>query len=538
MVATVLAFNILNARTVEIRMSQCPKPIADYVNKAVKGLSVDDHVILNFDKAGTYEIDGTIHIECSTTIKGVGSDSTKVIIREGRFANGKSKMLDDCFFGINAGEAISGTTDDRIQFEMRDITFETAPHKGIWWENNEKLLVKVYDACELTVENVAYHTRDATITCLDLRDCSNVLVQNCTFENYNNTITGGCLWSRGVQRNVVIRDNVFKKYGNDEALAMWGSNHDYVSEMKNITVENNEFVYDNKTDSKTEYPIHVFISFIHSEDEDIKYECIIDSVFFRNNKITMNADYTCNMALVFDKLARIGHFEISGNEFVNTAKCSSVQGYHTDISIRAGGIAEAPIIVRDNYVRSDFQVINDGGSGAYTFAGVANTSVLFKGNVIDSKHPVALLWGHGGDIDVKLERNTASTLGNTAILSDYTFINKARIEATDNVLNGDTRIYCNNIAELEIVYNNNTLNCNDYLLLIQEGAPKTSVIFNGNTINALTGKGTMYANYSGAPCHFSNIQVKNNIFRGVRKSDIENAFSKARTKSINNNIYQ
>lgn len=526
----------MSARTIEIKMSQCPKPIADYVNKTVKSLSHNDHVILNFDKAGTYEVDGTIHIECSTTIKGLGPNSTKVVIKEGRFANGKSKMLDDCFFGISNGTP-SGTTKNKIQFEMRDISFETATHKGIWWEDAEKLLVKVYDANKLTVDNVVYYTRDATITHLDLRDCSNVLVQNCTFENYNNTITGGCLWSRGAQHNVVIRNNIFKKYGNDEALAMWGGNHDYVSEMRDIIVENNEFIYENKTKCKKDYPIHVFISFMHSEDDHIKNECIVDNLYFRNNTITMNANFYCNLRLIFDKLAKIGTFKISGNEFINTSKCSKSSGYMTDINIKAGGQGDLPIVVKENYVRSDCEVLSDGTNSGYTFASVSEANVLFESNIIDSRYPVALLWGHGGNIDVTFDGNTASTLCKTAILSDQTFIKKAKIKAVNNELSGDTRIYCNNIGEIDLDFKNNTFNSNNYHFFLQESAPIGSVIFENNTVNALTGNGVMFANYSGKKCSFSQVKISNNTFNGISKQGIDRVFPNVKKMSSSGNIY-
>lgn len=520
----------VSARTIEIKMSQCSKPLVESVRSMVSQASINDVVVLNFDKPGTYEFDGTIKIRSNTIIKGVDSNKTRVIVREG-FAGGKSKMLDDTFF------AIHGFSNKKVKVEIRDIRFELASHKGTLWETAPKHIIKICYGDGITVDNATFWSTDAVITHVDLRDCSNVLVQNCTFENYNNCREGGELWSRGEQENLVIRNNVFWKYGNDEALAIWGGNHKRVVYMRNILVENNEFNYEDKTKCKKNIPIDVLIAFCHFETNDTKYDCNIDNIVFTKNKITMNAVSNCDMKLTFDQLAKIGNFEISYNTFINTAKCSSSSSYMKDFEIKTDVLSETPILLKNNEVRSDCEVLCDGKNSGYTFLGIKGANVQLTDNNIFSKYGVALLWCQGGDNDVKLENNTAEKLYKIAILNDMTHIGTFKITATNNEFGGETSIYSNNIDRLIIDFRNNVLNTTDYHLFMIEGAKDNTLNFENNIINSDNRNGAMYANYSGKRNNFDKVNIKNNIFNGISKSSVEGVF-KASKKSISGNVYK
>lgn len=520
----------MSARTIEIKMSQCSKPLVESVRSMVSQASINDVVVLNFDKPGTYEFDGTIKIRSNTIIKGVDSNKTRVIVKEG-FAGGKSKMLDDTFF------AIHGNSNKKVKVEVRDIRFELASHKGTLWETTPKHIIKICYGDGITVDNATFWSTDAVITHVDLRDCSNVLVQNCTFENYNNCREGGCLWSRGEQKNLTVRNNVFWKYGNDEALGFWGGNNKRVVYMGDILVENNEFHYDNKTKFKKVIPIDVLIAFAHFETESTKYDCNIDNIVFTNNKITMNAVSNCDMKLTFDQLAKIGNFEISYNTFINTAKCSSSSSYMKDFEIKTGVLSETPILLKNNEVRSDCEVLCDGKNSGYTFLGIKGANVQLTDNNIFSKYGVALLWCQGGDNDVKLKNNTAEKLYKIAILNDMTHIGTFKITATNNEFGGETSIYSNNIDRLIIDFRNNVLNTADYHLFMIEGAKDNTLNFENNIINSDNRNGAMYANYSGKRNNFDKVNIKNNIFNGISKSSVEGVF-KTGKKSISGNVYK
>lgn len=519
------------ARTVEVKISQCGKPIAENLNKVIKTLNANDCLMINLDKPGKYEIDGTIETHCNTIIKGISPSSTQLILKEG-FLNGKTKFTDDCFFEM------LGTESHKIKVEIKDVAFKLADHNGILWENAEKHIVKIYHSNNLVFDNVISIAQDAAITNLDLRNCSNVLIQNCTFENYNNCKTGGCVWSRGNQENIVIKNNKFWKYGNDEALAIWGGTSTKDMTMKNIRVYDNEFFYENKIRSKKNISIDVLINFAHFEGNGVNKKCYVDSVFFTKNTITNNAQSKRNILLDFDDLAHIGTIEVSNNTINNNSKCQVLDGYMTDITIKTGHTNMGNIIIDDNRIYNEAEILWNGKDSGYTFLGISNGNVQVSNNYMFSDYPVAFMWGHGGKITLNLYNNTASTLCNTAILSDGTKLEKVVINANNNEFTGDTRIYCRNIDELELNFTNNTLNSNNYHFFLQEAAPLTSVNFDRNTINALTGGGTIYANYSGGSYVFKDIKITNNLFNGVSKNDLEQALGNAKRKSITNNIYR
>ena len=81
-------------------------------------------------------------------------------------------------------------------------------------------------------------------------------------------------------------------------------------------------------------------------------------------------------------------------------------------------------------------------------------------------------------------------------------------------------------------FTNNTFNSEDYHFFLQDGARTTSIVFDGNTVNALTLKGTMFANYSGKQCGFTKLQVTNNVFNGLSRKSIDDSFKSIKNKTI------
>ena len=309
--------------------------------------------------------------------------------------------------------------------------------------------------------------------------------------------------------------------------------------IKNITVDGNEFFYENIKKCKKNISIDVLITFAHYGDERVKHKCVVDNIVFINNTITNNAQTKRNLLLNFDDLATLGKIEVNKNTIKNNSRCQVYDGYLTDITISTGAKNKGEINISDNSVYNEAEILWDGKHSGYTFLGVKNGNVRVSNNYVQSDYPVAFVWGHGGNILLNMNNNTASLLYNTAILNNATKLEKVVINADSNEFSGDTRIYCNNIDELELNFTNNTFNSSNDHFFIQEGAPKTSVVFDGNTINSLSGKGIMFANYSGKPYKFTKLQVTNNIFNGITKKSIGDSFNKNVTnKIIQNNIYR
>ncbi len=531
---SLLATSIM-ARTVEIKMSQCPKPYVDNLKSKAAGMGPADELILNFDKAGKYEFDGSLKLRCNTTIKGLGPNATKVIVKEG-FAQGKSKMTDDVFI------AVHGQSSRRVKVQIRDIAFELASHKGILWEKAAKHIVKVWHGDGVVVDNIVMKTRDAAMTNLDLRECDNVLVTNSEFENYNNCSNSGCLWSRGSQNNIVVRNNIFSKYGNDEALAFWGgvSNSSKKTELKNIVVDGNQFYYGNKTKTKADVKIDVLICFYHFKEDvyNMKNPCDVDNIVFKNNSITIDGVMSRDLAFFFDNLANVGKIEVRDNTITNTRKASSASNYMSDITIDACGNINQPVVVNGNSVINKGEILCDGKKNGYTFLSLKDADVIVNDNDLDSYYGMGLLWCHGGNAEIALNGNSVNGLEKTATLSSNTSIDNISITANGNTFTGDTHISCRNVKNMKLVFKNNVFNSSGYHLFLQEAADQTSVTFDDNTINSLSGNGVFYTNYSKKNFRFDDVSIGGNTFVGVKKQDIVNQFKQARKLKVDGNYYR
>lgn len=535
LIAFLLLFSASSAvaRTLEIKMSQCPKPYVDNLRKLTAGLARTDVLILNFDKSGKYEFDGSLKFKCNTTIKGVNSETTTVIVKEG-FSGGKSRMIDDTFF------AVHGSSGNTVKVEVRDIKFELVSHKGTLWEKAPKHIVKVCYGNGVVIDNVTFFSRDAVITHVDLRDCSNAVVENCTFENYNNCQEGGCLWSRGNQANIVVRNNTFSKYGKDEVLAFWGGNYHNNSDtrMSNITVDGNKFYYGNKIKSSRSFLMSVFICFYHFTESSVHNKCHVSNIKFCNNTINIDAPTYRDISLNFDTLADVDGVEISNNNIINTAKTSSDSNYMNDIVISAVDNIKNPIIINNNNVKSSGEVLSDGRNNGYTFVSLENADVIVDGNHVDSDYGVRLIWCHSGNVNIDMKNNEAFGLDKTAVFSSNKSKLNINLSADGNKLNGDTRIYCNNVKKMSLTFKNNTFNSSDYHFFLQEAADQASITFENNIVNASTGKGTLFANYSGKSYNFTKLNISNNVFNGIKRNGIDNCFKNVKNKTISGNIYR
>lgn len=536
LVATALLVCNVQARTLEIKISTCPKPYVDNIRKMTANLGYYDELILNFDKAGKYEFDGSLKFKCNTTIKGISPEATKVIVKEG-IVGGKSKMLDDAFF------AVHGTSNHKVKTEIKDIYFELASHKDVLWATAPKYIIKIVYGDGVLVDNVVTKTQNAFMTNLDFRESDNITVQNSEFENYNNCDDGGCLWSRGSQHNIVVKNNVFRKYGKDEALAFWGgrSNSNEVTEMKNIIVDGNDLHYGvDQLKSKKDLMLTIFINFYHFKEDvfHINNKCAIDSIVLKNNFITIDDVIFKDIAFKFDALATVGNIEVSNNRIVNTRKISSNKNYTNDITVDACGNIQYPIVIQDNTVENHGEILCDGKNSGYTFLSLTDANVNLNGNVVYSDYGVGLVWGHGGSMDISMSNNNVNGLYRMGILSSSGGIQQVNITANNNVFDGDTRIYCRNVKNMDLTFKNNTFNSSNYHFFLQEAAQRTSIIFENNIVNAMAGKGAIYSKYGGDNYGFSKVSISNNTFNGIRKNDIMEPFKKERNLQIRDNIYR
>ena len=168
---------------------------------------------------------------------------------------------------------------------------------------------------------------------------------------------------------------------------------------------------------------------------------------------------------------------------------------------------------------------------------VRNANLTVANNIIENDYPQRLIWCHEGSMRLNLENNSVTNVYTTTLSSSKT-IDNVWITATNNSFSGDTRIYCRNVKNLDLIYKNNVFNSSDYHFFLQEGAEQASIIFEGNTVNAKTGKGAMFTNYSKKPYKFTKLQVSNNIFNGLTKKSVDDTFNNVKKRTIKGNIYR
>lgn len=188
-------------------------------------------------------------------IKGAGIGKTVLIIDESEeFFHHE----DDAVFNFQGADSqangfipinvrIEGLT---IQTNISKAEVETPfdenhPENSSWIAHKQSYLIKCYNVKSLIMHNVEILTENLMTTCLDIRRGENIDIRGCVFANYNRRWVGGCVWLRGDLENVCIVDNDFYKYGNDEVIAIWGSNsyfgYNEANEIskKNITISYN-----------------------------------------------------------------------------------------------------------------------------------------------------------------------------------------------------------------------------------------------------------------------------------------------------------
>ncbi|MBQ7205127.1 MAG: hypothetical protein IJS04_04710, partial [Muribaculaceae bacterium] len=82
--------------------------------------------------------------------------------------------------------------------------------------------------------------------------------------------------------------------------------------------------------------------------------------------------------------------------------------------------------------------------------------------------------------------------------------------------------YCNVIDTLDLVFNNNLFVSNDMNFFLQEFASHGSLTFDYNNVYVKTSGGKLMTHWSSNPTssmRFTDLEVKNNLFRGVKSID-------------------
>lgn len=337
-------------------------------------------IVIKLGPGEHFHIDyGLMFYDHDVVIKGAGKDKTKLKIDE---SDSYLQYCDDAIFNFQGDDSVENY--HPISVRIEDLTIETniskseveatfiesQPHSRIAHE--ESFLIKCYNVKSFVMRNVDIRTQNLATTCVNIRRGSNIDIQGCVFSNYNRRWIGGCVWLQGDMENVNIINNTIYKYGNDEAIAIWGSNN-YVGHnnantisKKNINITHNRIYCQdedggystNNTDfidetvpgrsGKWSGCNQRFITVYTSQKDNVDSvsgqirdtPCVytINGLHINNNEFFINApiDYLCTIA--FDKHTTHKDISINNNliKYGNWEKAGTLIDFSIDYDTLMG----------------------------------------------------------------------------------------------------------------------------------------------------------------------------------------------------------
>ena len=543
------------ARTLVVDMSAATGDLTQWLRGSIKAATRTDTVVLNVGK-GEYTINGTVEFKCNAVIKGEGSDVSTIVFNNGSDRNGFKAFTDDTFLMFH------GLLEQSISVDISDVTFRLKEHKGIWWndagnKSQEKYAVKIYHAHRVDIHRVNSYLSNAIITNFDLRICSNVDITDCIISNYNNTHTGGNLWIRGEMHNINVKRNKFFKYGNDEIIAVFSNivnnkgNQRGNAKRTDIHIEDNEIHYGyNGKDKDPEMVNHTLFTLQTGNDEG-KWVTTTRDFYVKNNTFHINDE--CQRCIYVSLTERDKHQNIyfDGNEIVNEDLHSSRQYYRQDIEINDPSNSQDPIHIVNNTVTNRNAVLNPSKTIGYSFLLMQGGNVDMSDNKIVStvtvdpftgkEAGVQLVWCGEDGGTLTMRNNVCKGVKCVSTVGAGKGTKYFKLEAFNNYIAGDTRVYCHQVESLDLNFTGNTLVCDNTSFFLQEFAQKGSVIFNNNDVTVSSGDGRFMTHWSDVSTDlmkFQRLEVKNNIFRGVKgEQDMFKKITNVKKRSVKSNKY-
>jgi len=537
------------SRTIHIDVNSIKKNLTFNLRSMCEAASLSDTVVMTFGK-GTYTIDGTIQCWCHTIIKGAGRDKTTILLDKGKDRGSFKAFKDDTFFKIG------GKPNNPVSFTATDLTIKLKEHKGIWWDGERCHAIKVLHANRVDIHRVDSYMQNAIITNFDMRVCSNVSVTDCIISNYNNCTDGGNLWLRGEMHNITIKRNKFYKYGKDEALAFFSrvtKAEGHVlgkANRSNILVEDNEFYYGgyDKADKDPSSINHMIVS-LYTDHKKSKDRCTTSNFHLRNNRFVIDDVCTRCIYISFDPADSHQDIHIENNMIQNNMLKTDQRYYRQDIEVNDLSSCGDTIFITGNKVKNDNIVINNSGSQGYSFLLMQGGNVRLKDNRIENQATInpadgkstgpQLVWcGAEGGVVTMLD-NVCKGIKYIATVGAGDGTKKFTLNATNNYFEGDTRVYCHKIDELNLNFTQNTLVSSDASFFLQEFASQGNVVFNNNKVTIAPGGGkfmTHWSKTSTDAMRFNNLEVKGNVFIGVKnEQDVFKHITKTKKRTVRNN---
>lgn len=513
-----------------------------------------DTVVISLGR-GEFTINGTVEFKCNAIIRGEGKDQSTIILDNGSDRTGFKAFTDDTFLMFH------GLINQPITVDMSDLTIRLKDHKGIWWNDankrQEKYAVKIYHANHVDISRVNSYMSNAVITNFDLRVCSNVTVNGCIISNYNNTHTGGNLWIRGEMHNINVKGNKFYKYGSDEIIGVYSNLVNNKGNIRgnatrtDIFIEENEIYYGYSGKDKDKQMINNTLLTLQTGENEGKWVTTTRNLHVKNNKFLINDD--CRRCVFISLPQQDKHEDIyfEGNQIINEDLHSDQLYYRQDIEVHDLTSSTDPIHIVNNVVTNKNPVLNPSKTIGYSFMLITGGNVDLSGNKIVStvttdpftgkETGVQLIWCGAEGGTVTMRDNVCKGVKCIATVGAGSGTKQFTLNASNNHFAGDTRVYCHKVESLNLNFTGNTLVCNNMNFFLQEFASRGTVVFNNNDVTVSTGDGrfmTHWSNASTDAMKFERLEVKNNVFRGVKgETDMFSKMTNVKKRTLRSNKF-
>lgn len=554
-----------HARVVTINLSSLgSSDITEGLRSRLSSLTYSDKAIILMDQPGTFVLRGTVTGNCSVEMKGLGVDKSVIELDNGTNRGAFKAFTDDTFLEF------TGTQEHPITVDMMDLSIRLKEHSGYWWVEDyknrsssmqEKYAVKIYHASRVNIERVNSTMQNAVITNFNLRVCHNVTVKDCVITNYNNCYTGGNLWFQGEVKNVLVTNNTFNKYGNDEALAFYAittnaydfkTQHPTDCEKSNISVTNNVFNYGYKGKGKFEITNDMLVNVSSIQNANHSHGAHLRNFSFTGNVFNISDVVKTSLRLFFGTNDSHSNVLIADNKFMNNPLKTNVKFYKNDILVKdnSRSVKTDTIMIKENKFVNNADIVNTSDGAGLSHITMEGGNVIFMANQITNNVTTSkitgkdtggqLLWAASSGGFIKMKDNVCRGLAKIASVMTSDGIDDFTIEAYNNYFQGDTRIYCKKVKRLDLNFTGNTFKSNNMNFFLQEFAAEGSVTFNSNDVTAANGQlMTHWDNKTSTnSMRFKHLEVRNNVFKGVKdeRSLLTNCTNSKRRKVSGNSF--
>jgi hypothetical protein len=470
-------------------------------------------VKVQITEPGVYYLNSALKLYCNIIIEGCEGAVIAV-----KFSSDTDYNNGNAFMHFNyITKTIAGRTSYiRPNIVIKNVEFLIDGDHHWHTTTNVLHFLKFYWADSIRLDNVKIKLEEQhIITNIDMRECENVIVENCLLENYHNNTEpvheGGILWFRGMTRNVKISNNIIKKSGNDEALGFFGHYLDStiipsiyvpadgICHKENIIVENNVFVYEKHYSNSNSNGCLISIidhdninDPVHTQQGNTLFH--IENIVFENNKLIINdlclrfincrfEDQTFLRDVFFkNNNFEIGDFSVVGNTISVFELINSYPSIDTKYEIIGNTLYnKASVRIYDNYPGLYF--LTQIGGEVKVSENITRVCDTLSDQIY---RQIYFFWNHGLNNNLIISDNDLEgiylfgeiTSGDYAISSEDLIIK-------NNIIKGSPRIYCMDVGELNAFIEDNTIITSDYLIAFQNFGTSGRVIYINNHFKSI-----------------------------------------------------